>query len=66
MEQPCKHRSFSYETVAATGASIGIGIVRCGECGMAIGAFIPQTPDALNVLSRQIDELKKDIRRLKP
>ena len=65
MDQPCKHDLFSYETVSARGANIGIGIVRCGKCGTAIGALLPQVPDALNAISRQIDELKKDIRQLK-
>jgi transcription elongation factor Elf1 len=65
MEQSCKHRSFSFEVITATGANMNIGIVRCNQCGTAIGAFIPQIPNALNVISRQLDDLKKDIQRIK-
>jgi hypothetical protein len=64
MDQPCKHRSFSYENITATGANIKLGIVRCSQCGTAIGAFIPQVPDALNGISEKLDNLKKDIQRL--
>jgi hypothetical protein len=65
LEQLCKHDSFSYEIVTATGANMKLGIVRCSRCGTAIGAFIPQIPDALNALGDRIAILQKDIQRLK-
>jgi hypothetical protein len=63
-ERGCKHRSFNCEQVDATGSNIKIAIVRCATCGVAIGAFLPQVPNALNVLGEGIEAVREDIKKL--
>ena len=55
----CTHGSFCCETVNATGSNLKIAIIRCTDCGEAIGAFLPQLPDALNRLGEKLDVILK-------
>ena len=60
MTEPCKHASFAYEEAVARrtdGTSIKIGVVRCSDCGIAIGAFLPQVLDKLNSINAAVSWL---------
>lgn len=58
----CAHCSFQYETVTASG--VNVAIIRCSECGEAIGAFLPQLPDALNKLAQGLTTLYDEVKKL--
>jgi transcription elongation factor Elf1 len=55
----CAHAAFSCSLESATGSNMQIAIIRCTDCGEAIGAFLPQIPDAINSLNEKIDYLIK-------
>ena len=63
-DQNCKHTSFSTEQGDATGANIKIGIVRCSQCGTAIGALYPQALIALSALGDKLDAIQQEIKKL--
>jgi len=64
IEQSCKHTSFSSEQANVAGINTKIGIVRCTQCGTAIGVLYPQVPDAFNALCEKLDVLQKAIQNL--
>jgi transcription elongation factor Elf1 len=64
IQTDCKHKLFSLETTTVNGLNCKIGIVRCSQCGTAIGAFIPQVLDALNAIGGKLDALQESIKRL--
>jgi transcription elongation factor Elf1 len=60
MNQPdCTHKSFACEQVDAAGSNIKIGIVRCTQCGKAIGTLYPQVPNVLNAIGEKLDAVLK-------
>jgi len=63
-EQNCKHTSFACEQSKATGVNFEIGIVRCSQCGTAIGVLYPQVPTALYALGEKLDALQKTVQNL--
>ena len=54
MNESCKHPSFTYEEVNATGTDMKIGIVRCAICKVAVGTFFPKLLDKLDAISNAI------------
>jgi hypothetical protein len=62
MNQACTHVVFSYEEVKPVGTNRTIGIVRCSQCGTAIGAFLLETANALTVINQKLDDLQSRIR----
>jgi hypothetical protein len=65
-ESNCKHLSFHYEEakLQRNGIEFNIAIIRCTNCGTAIGTFIPNFFD-FNELGRGIETVLKDIRAIK-
>jgi len=64
MEKQCTHKSFSSEQVDVSGANIKIGIIRCSQCGAAIGVLYPQAPAVLNAIGEKLDVLQKEVQKL--
>jgi transcription elongation factor Elf1 len=61
MNQSCVHTLFSYEEAKPLGANRKIGIVRCNQCGTAIGVFLPEIAAALEVINQKLDDLQHRI-----
>jgi len=63
----CAHESFVVEFVNATGTNKGVlalevPIVRCTDCGKAIGSFLP--PSMLDGVKGRLDSLEKAVQSL--
>ena len=63
-EQNCKHTSFTCEEVNTVGSNLKIAVIRCSDCGEAIGAFPSDMPANINRLINDADRLYKEIRKL--
>jgi hypothetical protein len=57
----CAHTSFSCELENVTGIRIKIPVIRCTDCGMAIGVLWAQIPDALNAIGEKLDAILKKV-----
>jgi len=64
MTEPCKHESLTCYTETARGARIDIAVVRCFYCGTAVGAFLPQIPEALETIGKKLDALQSEVQKL--
>jgi hypothetical protein len=60
----CKHKLFVIEKATVSSLNCSIGIVRCSQCGTAIGSLYPQMPDALNAIGFKLDNLLEAIQKL--
>lgn len=54
----CAHESFDCEKVSVEGFRYKLAVVRCKDCGEAVGVFIADLPTAINSIGRKIDGIK--------
>jgi hypothetical protein len=55
----CTHTLFTCELADVTNIPTQIGIVRCSECGTAIGVIYPQIMNAFNTIGYKLDAIQK-------
>jgi len=60
----CAHDSFAYELVNVAGINHKIAVLRCSDCGQAIGTFVPEVPDAINRLAQGINALYEEVKKI--
>jgi hypothetical protein len=67
-ENNCKHTTFTYErftTSTGNAAFRELIVIRCEECGTAIGAFPSLLLQTINTLGRGLDVIHEDINELR-